>query len=127
MATSGISSKWFFAICRILLFYSISIIIFATSSGLTKNLFLGDHLSFLISSILTFLLAVLFARWEKLPLKDIGLIADNGSLLRFLTGFGIGMLMVIVQALVVANFAAVQFSLTLDNHAVNIVTSLILY
>ncbi|MFV8324273.1 CPBP family intramembrane glutamic endopeptidase [Flavobacterium sp. ZS1P14] len=62
-----------------------------------------------------------------MPLKDIGLIADNGSLLRFLSGLGIGMLMVFIQALIVTNFADVKFYLASHNQPVNIITSLILY
>lgn len=121
-----VSSKWF-AICRVLLFYISSVIIFATIAGITKNLFLADYLSILVTSILTFFLVVLFARWEKLPLKDIGLIADNGSLLRFLSGLGIGIIMVLIQMIIVINFAEVKFSLAQHNQPATIITSLILY
>lgn len=127
MASSKVSIKWVLAICRILLFYIFSVIIFVTTSGLAKNLFLADHLSFLISSILTFLLAILFAKWEKLSLNDIGLMVDNGSFLRFLSGFGIGVVMVIVQALIITNFAHVKFSLAPNYQSINVITSLILY
>ncbi|WP_316633360.1 type II CAAX endopeptidase family protein [uncultured Flavobacterium sp.] len=127
MIISQLSLKGFYAICRVLLFYIISIVIFATSSGVTKNVFLGDQLSFLISTILTFLLVVLFAKWEKLPLKDVGLIPYKSSLLRFSSGFGISVVMVVVEVLIITNFAKVKFSFAPHIPPINVITSLILF
>jgi membrane protease YdiL (CAAX protease family) len=127
MVVSQLVVKRFFAIGRILLFYSISVIIFATSSGVTKNRVLGDQLSFLLSSILTMTLVVLFARWEKMSLKDVGLKVVNGSLLRFLTGLGIGLVMVVVQAFIIVKFTDVKFTLASNIQALNVITSLMLY
>lgn len=127
MIVSQLSQKRVFAIFRVLLFYIISVIIFATSSGVTKKLFLGDLLSFLLSSVLTFFLVLLFVRWGKTSLKDIGLMPGNGSLLRFLTGLGIGFVMVAVQAFIIIKFTDVKFSLAPSVEPVNVITSLILY
>lgn len=127
MTASKASVKYLFSIGRVLLFYVCSVVIFATCSGAVKNVYFGDHLSFLTSSILTFLLVIGFAKWEKLSLKDIGLKIDRGSFLRFSCGIVIGCVMVVVQAIIISSFAKVKFSLTFDIQLINVITSLILY
>lgn len=127
MKSSYISRKLLYLLCRVLLFYFLSIVIFTTVSGLTKNFHLADHLSILITSILTFFLVILFAKWNKLTLSEIGIKIQKNSLPRFLSGFAIGIFMVIIQVLIVSNFAEVKFTLSPNTSALDLVSSTSLY
>ena len=112
---------------RVILFYLLSIVIFATISGLTKKLNFADHLSISITSVLTLFLVILFAKWEKLKSSQIGLKVKNTSIPRFLSGFVIGISMVLIQVLIVSNFAEVKFSLSSNYSFLNIISALFLY
>lgn len=112
---------------RVILFYLFSIIIFATISGIFKGLSHSDQLSLLFTSILTFILAYIFAKWEKLSLREIGIGFQYKSLLKFLSGFGIGVLMVSIQALITSNFAEVTFLPSPNVSVVSIGSAFTLY
>lgn len=86
-----------------------------------------DHLSISITSIFTFSLILLFAKWDKLTVADIGLKIQNASLPRFLSGFGIGFLLVMIQAAIAANFAEIQFTLSTNIPFLSIICTLVLY
>src|SRR4051812_14148425 len=101
------SRQTFYGFGRVLLFYFLSILVFATVTGVAKHSIYPDTTSMLISTLLTFGLVVLFAKWDKLTLAQIGILFHKYSLPRFLSGFGIGFLMVFLQAVIVSNFAAV--------------------
>lgn len=94
---------------------------------MTKELIYPNHITMLICTILTFALVVVFSKWDKLTFKEIGVTFEKHSLPRFLSGFGIGFLMVLLQALIASNFAPVKFSLS-DNFSLSsVVSSMILY
>jgi uncharacterized protein len=59
---------------RVLFFYLCTIAILTFTLRFTKNLSAetAGLLSIFIPSVLTFLLVVLFTRWEKLSLADVG-------------------------------------------------------
>ena len=84
-----IISKWFYTLGRVLLFCVFCVIILAFCSSLTKNIpfKFTDHLSILSATILTFLLILLFLKWEKLKLYDVGIIPGKSSISRFLCGY----------------------------------------
>jgi len=117
----------FIGLARVLLFYVVSVLIFATTAGFTKGFHYSDHVSLLISTLFTFLLVALFVKWEKLSLLIVGIDFKPNSILRFLSGFGIGMLMVAIQAIVTASFAEVTFVLSSDVSISSIIYSLALY
>jgi len=127
MSSQNASSKSFYSLCRIVLFYILSIVIFVTISGFSKNFHLADYLSLLVTSILTFSLILLFAKWDKLTLADIGLKIQNTSLPTFISGFGIGILLVMIQAAIALTFAEIQFTLSADVPVMSIISSLALY
>lgn len=126
MSISKTSSKWFI-IGRVLLFYIISIIIFATVSGLTKKSEYPDHFCILFSAMLTFVLVIVFSKWEKLKLKEVGIAIQKNSFLRFSAGLGIGIALVIIQVAIVSNTAAIHFSLSANTSVLSIISPLLLY
>jgi len=112
---------------RVLLFYILTVIIFATTSGLTKGLPYADYISLSVSSILTFFLIVLFIKSERLALTDVGISFRSDSASKFLSGFGVGIIMVAIQASVATSFAEVSFVLSSNISILNIIGSLALY
>jgi membrane protease YdiL (CAAX protease family) len=127
MTTPRSSLKMFYVFARVLLFYALSVIIFATASGFTKELPFADYISLAVSSLLTLTLIVLFTKWEKVTLPEVGIAFQRQSTLRFLSGFGVGIVMVAVQAIITAGFAEVSFVLSPDVSIITIAPSLILY
>jgi membrane protease YdiL (CAAX protease family) len=117
----------FYKVSRVLFFYILSILVFATIAGVTKNSIYPNHISILISTSLTFVLVVIFTKWDKLTFREIGITFEKYSLPRFLSGFGIGFLMVLLQAVIVSNFAQVKFPLSANFSPLSVVSSLALY
>jgi membrane protease YdiL (CAAX protease family) len=127
MAISKVNSKTFYVLGRVLLFYISTVILFATISGFFKGLPYANHASLLLSSVLTFTLVVLFTRWEKLTLSEIGISFQRLGILEFVIGFGIGIVMVAIQAIVTTSFAEVTFVLSPDIPLIRIASSFVLY
>ncbi len=120
------SSKRILMVCKIILFYILSILIFA-AAGFTKNLVYHDHISILITAFLTFILVFIFSKWDNLTLEDVGLKYNTLSLWRFFSGFGIGSIMVVLQAIIVSQFAEVKFYLSGNISIISMMGHLILY
>ncbi|HIB8181460.1 TPA: CPBP family intramembrane glutamic endopeptidase [Elizabethkingia anophelis] len=112
---------------KVLLFYLLSILIFATVAGITKNLIYPDYVSIFITAFLTYFLVLAFIRWDKLSAEDVGIKYGKFSLSRFFCGLGIGSLMVILQAIIVSVFADVKFSLSDNISILSIFSSILLY
>jgi len=84
---------------RVVLFCLLCAIALATFSGLTKN-FLTEwkqHLLLIITIAITYGFTILFVKWERLQLKDVGVVASNMTFKKVVIGFGIGLLMTLLQ------------------------------
>lgn len=84
---------------RVVLFCLLCAIVLATFSGLTKN-FLTEwkqHLLLIITIAITYCFTILFVKWERLQLKDVGVVASNMTLKKVIIGFGIGLFMTLLQ------------------------------
>jgi len=84
---------------RVVLFCLLCAIALATFSGLTKN-FLTEwkqHLLLIITIAITYGLTILFVKWERLQLKDVGVVASNMTFKKVVIGFGMGLLMTLLQ------------------------------
>ena len=84
---------------RVVLFCLLCAIALATFSGLTKN-FLTEwkqHLLLIITIAFTYGLTIIFVKWEKLQLKDVGVAANNMTFKKVVIGFGIGLFMTLLQ------------------------------
>ncbi|AXY73857.1 CPBP family intramembrane metalloprotease [Paraflavitalea soli] len=124
-----ISLKWYYTLGRVLCFYIGCIVIFAAISGLTKSLSgrIADHITMFLATLLTFLLILLFVRWEKLSLNDVGLIPGRKSASRFFTGYLIGLAMAITQAMIVLGFGHSQLIFITTITTGKIFSSLLLF
>ncbi len=121
------SRKTFSGLAPVLLFYILNVTIFATVSGVTKGSPAASYISLAVSSLLTFLLIVVFTRWQTLQLADVGIDLQLLSVKRFLCGFGMGIVMVTIQAIITGSFAQVTFMPSSNLSGLATVSSLILY
>lgn len=89
------------ALARILLFLFSNVVILILASALSpKSSGVAQQLSIsLIAAPLTYALTVVFTRWERLPLRDVGAVFTRASLRRFALGFLLGLLVVAISAL----------------------------
>lgn len=96
-------------------------------AGITKRLSYANHLSMLGSVALTFLLTFLFARRDKIRLQEVGVVPDSRGIFLFLAGFTTGLVMVLIQVLILSNFAPVKFIMDGTTRWENVAVSLLLY
>jgi len=124
-----ITSKWVYNLGRVLLFSLCCVAILIFCSTLTQNIpfkFI-DHLSIFSATILTFILILLFLKWEKLKLNDVGIVPGKYSVSRFLSGYIIGFSIAASQALLVLFYGHFQLELVPNISIVDILSPLFLY
>lgn len=95
--------NWKYTLLRVLIFCFCCALILILVSPLT-NSFPKPWPEFLlgtIATILVFGLSIVFARWEKIQLKDIGIIPNHQTFGKFIFGFSIGLLLVLLQVILV--------------------------
>ena len=87
-------------IIRPVLFCLLCAITLAAISGLVKNFpsEWNQHLLLIITIGITYGLTMLFTSWEKIPLKKAGVVANKTTLKKVAIGFGIGLLMTLLQS-----------------------------
>lgn len=131
MTIKGANKKkgWFYTLARVIFFYACTVVVLISTSALTKNMSarIADHLSIFFSTILTFLLVLIFTRWEKLNLNDVGIIPGKKSASRFSIGFGIGLLMAIMQVMIALSFGHFHLNLVPEITMAEIFLLLLLY
>ena len=84
---------------RVLLFCILCAVALAVSSGFIPGK-RGPWFQIevvVISAIVALILTKLFAHWEAIKLKDVGIVPDLKSFSRYLTGLGIGLLLATLQ------------------------------
>jgi len=98
------TNKWA-TLGRVLLFCLSCAITLAFTSGITKSLGnIGLYVALLLAILITIGLTLLFVRWERVKLKDIGMIPGKYTVSRVLTGFFIGLVMAVSQPLLLILF-----------------------
>ncbi len=124
-----LTSKWYYTLGRVLLFCLCCVVVLAFSSRVTQNVHLAiaDHLSLLIATLLTFLLIILFLKWERLTINEAGIIPGKSSLPRFLFGYFAGMAMAATQALLVLAYGHFQLRRVPEISITEIFLPLLLY
>ena len=124
-----ITSKWFYTVGRVLLFslFCVVILIFCSTFVQSVPFKFTDHLSILSATILTFLFILLFLKWEKLKLNDVGIIPTKYSIPRFLCGYIIGLVMAASQALIVLIYGHFQLKLVPEISIIDTLSPLLLY
>lgn len=98
-------------------------------SGLTKNFFTEwkQHLLLIITIVITYGLTIIFAKWEKLQLKDVGIVSTKTTFKKVVIGVGIGLLMTLLQLAFVLLFGHYKIALTSSIYFYTIVFYLTLY
>jgi len=126
---SSKNTKWYYTLTRVILFYACSIVVLISTSILTKNMSakMADILSILLATIFTFILVLIFVRWEKLSLKSVGITSGRRSASRFFIGYAVGILMAVTQALIVLRFGHFQLNRVPKITTTEILSPLLLY
>jgi membrane protease YdiL (CAAX protease family) len=101
----------------------------AAISGLVKNFSTewNQHLLLIITIAITYALKIVFARWQKLPLKKAGVVANKNTAKKAAIGFGIGLLMTLLQPVIVLLLGHYKMSFNPSISAYSICFYLILY
>ena len=120
---------WYYTLARVILFFACAVVVFILSSILTENVpeRIADQLTALSATISTFFLILIFTRWEKLNLNDVGIVPGKKSVSRFSIGFVVGLLMAIMQAMIVLSFGHFQLHLVPKITMAEIFLPLLLY
>ncbi|WP_223584838.1 CPBP family intramembrane glutamic endopeptidase [Sphingobacterium sp. GVS05A] len=118
-----------FSYLKVIIFYLLTLLIFVGSSAITKQLPSSDLLSIIIASTLTFALVYWFIQNDKSTLSKNGLGYNKKSFIYFASGFGMGIVMVLIMTLIVINFSEVSFirSQTFNPHIFGIYIPLFLF
>ncbi|MGJ1448119.1 lysostaphin resistance A-like protein [Sphingobacterium spiritivorum] len=95
---------------KVIIFYLFTLLIFIGSSTLTKQSSLPDLLSLISAAIFTFILIYWFVRSDKSLLSKNGLGLDKKSIVRFVSGFDIGVIMVLLMTIITLTFSDVTFT-----------------
>lgn len=114
---------------RVVLFCLLCAIALATFSGLTKGFFTEwkQHLLLIITVAITYGLTILFAKRERLQLKDVGVVANNMTFKKVVVGFGIGLFMTLLQFAFVLLLGHYEVTLTPSISSYTIIFYLTLY
>ncbi len=88
---------------------------------------IAGQLSMLFATILSFFLVLIFTRWEKLKLNDVGIVPGKKSASRFSIGFGIGLSIAIMQVMITLSFGHLQLNLVPEITRTEILLILLLY
>jgi membrane protease YdiL (CAAX protease family) len=109
-------------IIRPILFCLLSATALATISGLVKNFpsEWNQHLLLIITIVITYGLTILFTKWEKLPLKKVGVVAHKTTPIKVATGFVVGLLMTLLQPTIVLLLGhyKMSFSPSISTHSI---------
>lgn len=114
---------------RVVFFCLLCAITLAIFSGLTKN-FLTEwkqHLLLIITIAITYILTVFFTKWEKLDLKNVGVVPGKATFKKIVTGLGIGLFMTLLQLAFVLLSGHYKVTLTSSISSYTIIFYLALY
>jgi uncharacterized protein len=114
---------------RVVLFCLLCAIALATFSGLTNDILTEwkQHLLLIITIAITYGLTILFVKWESLQLKDVGVVPNNKTFKKAVIGFGIGIIMTMLQPAFVLLFGHYKIALTSSISSYTIIFYLTLY
>lgn len=124
-----IKIKWQYVLLRVLVFCFLSAVILATASYLTANLSQTWRDNVLLISVifLTFGLTLLFARFEKISLIDLGVIPTRFTVRYFITGLVTGIVISSLHSAIVVLSGHLQIIRTSGLPASFILNNLLLY
>jgi len=118
-----------YTLTRVLLFCFCSAVVLAIASGITKTVSSQwqQQVLLLIAIVVTFILTLLFTRWEKLTLHEIGVSFTSRSFPRICIGLAIGLAMAFLQPLLVLVFGHIKFVASPSFNATALLLNFMLY
>jgi len=126
---TSIKVNWKFTVLRVISFCICCASILILCSPLTKDLprpwseiLLGS-----VATIAVFIFTIIFCRWEKLKLHEIGVIPKKQTMPLFASGFLIGLLLAAAQGLLVITFSSVKLIYATQTSSLSILLTLFLY
>ncbi|MDC6364863.1 MULTISPECIES: CPBP family intramembrane glutamic endopeptidase [Flavobacteriaceae] len=122
------NQRWH-TLARVILFYACTLIVIILAEILSESaeVNIAGQLSMFIATILSFFLVVIFTRWEKLKLNDVGIVPSKKSAPRFSIGFGIGLSIAIMQVMITLSFGHLQLNFVPEITMTEILLILLLY
>lgn len=129
MITTHVTVNWKRSVLKVLLFCLCCALILIICAPLTKDLPKpwSDILLGIVAATGVFVLTVVFSRWEKLTLNDIGVRPRKQTIPLFAGGFAIGLFLAITHALLVITFGRVTWTYAPQTSSVSILLTLLLY
>lgn len=111
---------------RVLLFFVLCVVLLASAGPITTALHLSSSVLAVgaITALGTFLLTIVFVRWDGISLRNVGAAPGRQTIPRFLLGFAIGLLLVAVHVSIEAGVGHVSWSRSTSVGASNIALSL---
>lgn len=94
---------------KIILFYLCSMVLFAISNAICKTISFPELFSLVMATLLTAGLIYIFTHRDKISLNCIGLCFKKNDISKFFVGICIGMLMVVIMTLIIANLTSIDF------------------
>lgn len=99
---------------RVVIFCLLCAVALAIFSGLTKTFHTEwkQHLLLIITIAIVYILTIFFTKWEKLHLKNVGVVPGQATFKKIAIGFGIGLFMTLLQLAFVLLFGHYRVDLT---------------
>lgn len=86
-----------------ILFCALSALALALTSGMVKDwpTHWNQHILLAITISITFILTLLFSKWDGFTLKQLGVVPTGATLKKVAIGFGIGLLLAMLQPIII--------------------------
>ncbi|KAA2220720.1 CPBP family intramembrane glutamic endopeptidase [Chryseobacterium sediminis] len=94
---------------KIILFYLLSMLLFAFSNAICKTWKFPELFSLIFATVLTCGLIYIFIRWDKISLTQIGLGGKKSWISKFCIGVCIGVVVVGIMTLIITNLTDIVF------------------
>jgi len=122
------NQRWY-TLAKVILFYACTLLVLIPSDILSEGaeVNIAGQLSMLFATILSFFLVLIFTRWEKLKLNEVGIVPGKKSASRFSIGFGIGLSIAIMQVMITLGFGHLQLNFVPEITITEILLILLLY
>jgi membrane protease YdiL (CAAX protease family) len=129
MITTLVTTNWKGSVLKVLLFCLCCALILIVCAPLTRDLPKpwSDILLGVAATIGVFVLTIVFSRWEKLTLNDIGVLPRKQTIPLLTGGFAIGLFLAITHTLLVITFGKVTWTYAPQTSLVSILLTLFLY
>ncbi len=108
------TTNWKFTLGRVLFFWFCCMVVLATVGPLVKQLPKLPSLLLLstTAAVATFLLTIVFVRWERLRLREVGVVLNRNTFSGVFIGFTVGLVLPLLKAVLVMLTGHVQLEVS---------------